>query len=103
MGYFVSSFLAKRGVKEEIQTFDARKISPDIRKNVEELLRKNKDSFDSKASINFMSTAKILINYRGLALRISETKFYKDNDYQHFSPYIGYKPQICDVLWLYKN
>uniref|UniRef100_A0A2C9KF65 Dynein heavy chain coiled coil stalk domain-containing protein n=1 Tax=Biomphalaria glabrata TaxID=6526 RepID=A0A2C9KF65_BIOGL len=44
----MKSFLAKRGVKEEIQTFDARTISPEIRKSVEELLRKNKDSFDAK-------------------------------------------------------
>ncbi|KAI0210443.1 Cytoplasmic dynein 2 heavy chain 1 [Lamellibrachia satsuma] len=44
----MKSFLAKRGVKEEIQTFDARKVSPDIRQSVEELLRRNKDSFDPK-------------------------------------------------------
>ena len=46
----VHSFLAKRGVKEEIQTFDARKINPEIRKSVEDLLRRNKDSFDPKVS-----------------------------------------------------
>ena len=44
------SFLAKRGVKEEIQTFDARKISPDIRESVEELLKKNRDSFEPKVT-----------------------------------------------------
>ncbi|XP_052794024.1 cytoplasmic dynein 2 heavy chain 1-like isoform X3 [Mya arenaria] len=44
----MKSFLAKRGVKEDIQTFDARKISSDIRESVEELLRKNKDSFELK-------------------------------------------------------
>ncbi|XP_041357041.1 cytoplasmic dynein 2 heavy chain 1-like isoform X2 [Gigantopelta aegis] len=44
----MKSFLAKRGVKEEIQTFDARKISPEIRKSVEELLKKNKASFEPK-------------------------------------------------------
>lgn len=44
------SFLAKRGVKEEIQTFDARKISPETRKTVEDLLRKNRDSFDPRVS-----------------------------------------------------
>lgn len=42
------SFLAKRGIKEEIQTFDARRINPDTRKGVEDLLRKNKDSFEQK-------------------------------------------------------
>jgi len=45
------SFLAKRGVKEDIQTFDARKITPATRKTVEDLLRKNRDSFDPKVSI----------------------------------------------------
>ena len=48
MFFNCSSFLAKRGVKEEIQTFDARKISPDIRESVEELLKKNRDSFEPK-------------------------------------------------------
>ena len=48
MFYYYFSFLAKRGVKEEIQTFDARKISPDIRESVEELLKKNRDSFEPK-------------------------------------------------------
>ena len=45
-GVSKKSFLAKRGVKEEIQTFDARKISPEIRKGVEDLIRKSKDSFE---------------------------------------------------------
>jgi len=46
------SFLAKRGVKEDIQTFDARKISPEIRKNVEDLMRKSKDSFEPAVSLD---------------------------------------------------
>ena len=40
------SFLARRGVKEEIMSFDARKINPEIRQSVEELLKKNKNSFE---------------------------------------------------------
>lgn len=44
--FLLCSFLAKRGVKEEIQTFDARKITPEIRKGVEDLIRKSKDSFE---------------------------------------------------------
>ncbi len=40
------SFLARRGIKEDIQTFDARNISPDIRESVQELLEKNKKSFE---------------------------------------------------------
>lgn len=35
-------------MKEEIQSFDARKVSPDIRSTVEELLRKKADSFDAQ-------------------------------------------------------
>ncbi|EDO38992.1 predicted protein [Nematostella vectensis] len=44
----MKSFLAKRGVKDEICSFDARKITPDIRASVEELLTKNANSFDPK-------------------------------------------------------
>ena len=46
MIWYHSSFLAKRGVKEEIMSFNARKISPEIRDSVQELLDKNKKSFD---------------------------------------------------------
>ena len=48
------SFLAKRGVKEDIQNFDARKISPDIRKNVEAFLKKNAGSFEPKVGAHFL-------------------------------------------------
>ncbi|XP_038617598.1 cytoplasmic dynein 2 heavy chain 1 [Tachyglossus aculeatus] len=44
----MKSFLAKRGVREDIATFDARNIPREIRESVEELLFKNKASFDSK-------------------------------------------------------
>ncbi|XP_043928516.1 cytoplasmic dynein 2 heavy chain 1 isoform X1 [Protopterus annectens] len=44
----MKSFLAKRGVKEDIATFDARNITHEIRESVEELLEKNRSSFDSK-------------------------------------------------------
>ena len=40
------SFLARKELKEDIQSFDARKISPDIRNGVQELLEKNKKSFE---------------------------------------------------------
>ena len=46
------SFLAKRGVKDEICSFDARKITPEIRAGVEELLQKNANSFDPKVSLH---------------------------------------------------
>ncbi|XP_035398354.1 cytoplasmic dynein 2 heavy chain 1 [Cygnus atratus] len=44
----MKSFLAKRGVREDIATFDARNIPKEIRESVEELLYKNRTSFDPK-------------------------------------------------------
>ncbi|XP_023209639.1 cytoplasmic dynein 2 heavy chain 1-like, partial [Centruroides sculpturatus] len=44
----MKSFLSKRGVKEEIISFDARKITPEIRYSVDQLLSKNHESFDPK-------------------------------------------------------
>ncbi|KAG5269301.1 hypothetical protein AALO_G00200500 [Alosa alosa] len=44
----MKSFLAKRGVREDIATFEARNITHEIRQSVEELLHRNKASFDSK-------------------------------------------------------
>ncbi|XP_051252504.1 cytoplasmic dynein 2 heavy chain 1 isoform X6 [Dicentrarchus labrax] len=44
----MKSFLAKRGVREDIVTFEARNITPEIRQSVEELLNRNKASFDPK-------------------------------------------------------
>ncbi|GAA6083553.1 cytoplasmic dynein 2 heavy chain 1 isoform X3, partial [Tachysurus ichikawai] len=41
-------FLAKRGVREDIVTFDARNITHEIRESVEELLHRNRASFDPK-------------------------------------------------------
>lgn len=47
---FFCSFLAKRGVREDIATFEVRNITPEIRQSVEELLNRNKASFDPKVS-----------------------------------------------------
>ncbi|XP_056467776.1 cytoplasmic dynein 2 heavy chain 1 isoform X1 [Gadus chalcogrammus] len=44
----MKSFLAKRGVREDIATFEARDITHEIRQSVEELLQRNKASFDPK-------------------------------------------------------
>ncbi|XP_041920571.1 cytoplasmic dynein 2 heavy chain 1 [Alosa sapidissima] len=44
----MKSFLAKRGVREDIATFEARNITHEIRQSVEELLHRNKASFDPK-------------------------------------------------------
>uniref|UniRef100_A0AAY5F0X4 Cytoplasmic dynein 2 heavy chain 1 n=1 Tax=Electrophorus electricus TaxID=8005 RepID=A0AAY5F0X4_ELEEL len=44
----MKSFLAKRGVREDIATFDARNIAHEIRQSVEDLLHRNKASFDPK-------------------------------------------------------
>ena len=41
----MKSFLAKRGIKEEILSFDARRISPRDRANVEQLLSERSNSF----------------------------------------------------------
>lgn len=46
-----SSFLAKRGVREDIATFEARNITPEIRQSVEELLNRNRASFDPKVCL----------------------------------------------------
>lgn len=45
------SFLARRGVQEDIRNFDARRITPELRRNVEMLLKKNTDSFSPKVDI----------------------------------------------------
>ncbi|XP_075448514.1 cytoplasmic dynein 2 heavy chain 1 isoform X2 [Ascaphus truei] len=44
----MKSFLAKRGVREDIVTFDVRNITNEIRTSVEELLEKNRTSFEAK-------------------------------------------------------
>ncbi|XP_032878557.1 cytoplasmic dynein 2 heavy chain 1 isoform X2 [Amblyraja radiata] len=44
----MKSFLAKRGVREEIAIFDAWNISKEIRESVEGLLQKNSGSFEPK-------------------------------------------------------
>ncbi|XP_050526495.1 cytoplasmic dynein 2 heavy chain 1 isoform X2 [Daktulosphaira vitifoliae] len=44
----MKSFLAKRGVKEDIRFFDARRITEDNRYSVEKLLELKRDSFDAK-------------------------------------------------------
>ena len=46
----VISFLSKRGVRDEIATFDARSITPDIRDAVSELLKRSAKSFEEKVS-----------------------------------------------------
>ncbi|XP_041438616.1 cytoplasmic dynein 2 heavy chain 1 isoform X2 [Xenopus laevis] len=44
----MKSFLAKRGVREDIVTFDVRNISSEIRTSVEELLKMKRTSFEEK-------------------------------------------------------
>ncbi|XP_068037518.1 cytoplasmic dynein 2 heavy chain 1 isoform X5 [Anomalospiza imberbis] len=44
----MKSFLAKRSVREDIGSFDARNIPKEIRESVEDLLSKNRASFDPK-------------------------------------------------------
>jgi dynein heavy chain 2, cytosolic len=44
----MKTFLSKRGVKEDIKTFNARNISKESREAVEKLLRNKKESFEEK-------------------------------------------------------
>lgn len=44
----MKKFLGKRGVKDDILAFDARRITPDIRKNVSKVLKAKSSSFDAK-------------------------------------------------------
>ena len=46
----MKSFLARRGIKEEIINFDARKITPDVSSKVEDLLRRKANSFEEKVA-----------------------------------------------------
>lgn len=42
------TFLARRGVQDEIRNFDARRITPELRRSVELLLKRSSDSFSPK-------------------------------------------------------
>ncbi|VEN39261.1 unnamed protein product [Callosobruchus maculatus] len=46
----MKTFLAKRGVKEEIRSFDATRISTENRQAVEKLIANKSDSFDEKSA-----------------------------------------------------
>ncbi|XP_015834463.1 cytoplasmic dynein 2 heavy chain 1 [Tribolium castaneum] len=46
----MKTFLAKRGVKEEIRSFDATRITPENRQAVERLMANKSDSFDPKSA-----------------------------------------------------
>ncbi|CAD5207659.1 unnamed protein product [Bursaphelenchus okinawaensis] len=43
-------FLAKNGVKDEIINFDARNVTPDIRKRVQKVVAEKRNSFDEKTA-----------------------------------------------------
>ena len=49
-------FLSNRGVKDDILNFDAKRISPDLRKNVSKLIKKKSASFEA-ANIQRVSVA----------------------------------------------
>ncbi|CAH0388994.1 unnamed protein product [Bemisia tabaci] len=53
----MKSFLAKRGIKEDIRYFDARKINADNRASVEQLLQVRKDSFEAKTALRASAAA----------------------------------------------
>eukprot|EP00116_Pleurobrachia_bachei_P000920 sb/3461182/ len=94
------SFLAKRGVKEEIISFDARKIQPDIRNAVEKLLTKNSKSFDpkiakraSKASAPLASWVKANVQFSIVLEKIG-----KSVTIPFLSRYQCFKTGICVAI-----
>ena len=66
------SFLARRGVKEDIQNFDARKINRDIRDSVQELLEKNRKSFDPAVAKRASTAAAPLAAWVKANIRFSQ-------------------------------
>ena len=61
-------------MKDEICSFDARKITPEIRASVEELLEKNANSFDPKVS-SYPSFLLIFIQNRKKKIILTLTCF----------------------------
>ena len=66
------SFLAKRGIKEEIMNFDARRINPETRAAVNALLDKNKKSFDPAAAKRASQAALPLATWVKASVKFSE-------------------------------
>ena len=77
MGVFDTSwgsmrtFLARRGVKEEIQTFDARAISPEIRASVQELLEQKRKSYEQATAKRASAAAVPLASWVKANIRFS--------------------------------
>ncbi|XP_015793625.1 cytoplasmic dynein 2 heavy chain 1-like [Tetranychus urticae] len=59
----MKSFLSRRGVKDEIINFDARKITPEIRARVESSLANKPDSFDERQAKRASIAAAPLANW----------------------------------------
>ena len=53
LSFACTSFLGKRGIKDEICMFDARAISHEVRESVEEILKSKESSFDPKVCALF--------------------------------------------------
>ncbi|XP_065833043.1 cytoplasmic dynein 2 heavy chain 1-like isoform X2 [Oscarella lobularis] len=68
----MKSFLAKRGVKEEIINFDVRNVTPELRQGVSELLEKNKRSFEEKVAKRASAAAAPLAVWLKANIRYSE-------------------------------
>ncbi|XP_022257756.1 cytoplasmic dynein 2 heavy chain 1-like, partial [Limulus polyphemus] len=58
----MKSFLSKRGVKEDILAFDARRINPDMRDGVESLLKRNGESFDPKFDLSYLQLTTLIMD-----------------------------------------
>ena len=59
----MKNFLAKRGVKEEILNFDARRVNPKNREIVEALLEEKSNSFDPNVAKKASSVAAPLASW----------------------------------------
>jgi len=59
----MKSFLSRRGIREEIMNFDARKITPEMRAKVEELFSIKANSFDEKQARRASIAAVPLANW----------------------------------------
>nr|XP_026693267.1 cytoplasmic dynein 2 heavy chain 1-like isoform X1 [Ciona intestinalis] len=68
----MKSFLAKRGIKEDIINFEARRISPDIRTSVQELLESNSRSFEPKNAQRASNAAAPLAEWVKANVKYSE-------------------------------
>ncbi|XP_047109239.1 cytoplasmic dynein 2 heavy chain 1 [Schistocerca piceifrons] len=69
----MKNFLAKRGVKEEIRTFDVRSVTPESRAHVERLIQERKESLEPANAKRASSAAAPLAAWVIAVVRYSKT------------------------------